>query len=313
MLRRVSPAIEIEDLGKRFGGFTALDGVSLSIAPGEVFGLLGPNGAGKTTLTRILCGLIAPTEGRASVLGVDVARGGTALRAQVGLLTEQPGLYDRLSGWENLRYFAGLYGVPRALAEARMEQALRRFDLWDKRLERAGTYSKGMRQKLAIARALIHAPRVVFLDEPTSGLDPQAARAVRQTVVELAAEGHTVVLCSHNLDEVERLCANVAVLRTRVLTLGPVSALRRGNTQVDVTVQGDARPWEACALGVPAVVRAVPTGQTLTVHLERGGSVAGLVAALVGAGARLEAVVPQARALEEVYLELLGTPGERAS
>jgi len=309
----VSAAIELEQLGKRFGAFTALSGVTLQVQEGEVFGLLGPNGAGKTTLTRILCGLIAPTDGSARVLGFDVASSGEALRSAVGLLTEQPGLYDRLSGWENLMYFAGLYSVPRAAAVERLERYLRLFGLWERRLERAGTYSKGMRQKLAIARALLHAPRVIFLDEPTSGLDPQAARAVRDAVAELAREGRTIVLCSHNLDEVERLCENVAVLKRSVLALAKVAELRRGRAQVDIALQADAAPLCEQAMRVPGVAKALPTGSTLTVQLDDPAAIPELVAALVQAGARICAVVPQSRALEDVYLELLGTPGERAS
>ena len=306
-------AIEIDGLGKRFGGFTALAGVTLQVAEGEVFGLLGPNGAGKTTLTRILCGLLTPSEGKARVLGHAANGADDGLRSAVGLLTEQPGLYDRLSGWENLMYFAGLYGVPRAEAQARLERYLNLFGLWEKRAERAGTYSKGMRQKLAIARALLHAPQVIFLDEPTSGLDPQAARAVRVAVAVLAREGRTIVLCSHNLDEVERLCGRVAVLKQRVLALAPVSELRRGRAQVDVTIDGDAAPFAELAARVSGVASAVPTGKTLTVQLNEERAIPELVQALVQGGARIGAVVPQSRALEEVYLELLGTPGERAS
>jgi ABC-2 type transport system ATP-binding protein len=309
----VSAAIELEQLGKRFGEFTALSGVSFQVQEGEVFGLLGPNGAGKTTLTRILCGLLTPSEGRGQVLGLDVAASGEALRGAVGLLTEQPGLYDRLSGWENLLYFVGLYSVPRAEALIRIERYLRLFGIWDKRFDRAGTYSKGMRQKLAIARALLHAPKVIFLDEPTSGLDPQAARAVRDAVAELADEGRTIVLCSHNLDEVERLCANVAVLKREVLALAPVSELRRGRAQVDVTFEAEAAPLVELAGRVLGVARATPTGKTLTVQLDTEAAIPELISALVQAGARVCAVVPQVRALEDVYLELLGTPGEKAS
>jgi ABC-2 type transport system ATP-binding protein len=309
----VASAIEIEGLGKRFGAFTAVRGVSVEIARGEVFGLLGPNGAGKTTLTRILCGLITPSEGRARVGGLDVVADNDALRGAVGLLTEQPGLYDRLSGLENLLYFVGLYDVPRREALPRLERYLKLFGLWARRHDRAGTYSKGMRQKLAIARALLHAPQVIFLDEPTSGLDPQAARAVREAVGELSTEGRTIVLCSHNLDEVERLCARVAVLKQEVLALAAVSELRQGHAQVDVTVAAGAAEHEALLVKLPGVARVVRTGQTLTVHLGAGGETPALVAALVAAGARVQAVVPQARALEDVYLELLGTPGEKAS
>jgi ABC-2 type transport system ATP-binding protein len=307
------PAIEVENLGKRFGAFAALEGVSLSVAEGEVFGLLGPNGAGKTTLTRILCGLLSPGSGSARVASLDVARAGAALRETVGLLTEQPGLYDRLSGWDNLRYFAGLYLVPEARAAERAEHYLRLFGIWEQRHQRAGTYSKGMRQKLAIGRALLHAPKVIFLDEPTSGLDPVAARAVRDAVAELAREGRTIVLCSHNLDEVERLCARVAVLKQRVLALAPVAELRRGRAQADVELTQDASLVAHALADCPGVARAIPTGRTLTLELDAEDAVPEAIRRLVVAGARICAVRPQARALEDVYLELVGTPGEKSA
>ncbi len=306
-------AIELEGVGKHFGNFTAVSGVSLAVAEGEVFGLLGPNGAGKTTLTRMLCGLLKPSSGRATVVGLDVASAGAHLRQTVGLLTEQPGLYDRLSGWDNLRFFAGLYGVPESTADARAERYLQLFGLWERRFERTGTYSKGMRQKLAIVRALLHAPKVIFLDEPTSGLDPLAARAVRDSVAELAREGRTIVLCSHNLDEVERLCARVAVLKQQVLVLAKVSELRRGRAQVDITLAGDAQPFASSLQDVAGVVKVVTTGRTLTLELLEEAATSAAVAKLVAANAQIFSVVPQARALEDVYLELVGTPGERAS
>jgi ABC-2 type transport system ATP-binding protein len=305
----MAPVLVLSGLGKKFGEFVAVRDVSLEVGEGEVFGLLGPNGAGKTTLTRMLCGLLTPSEGQATVLGMDVATAGAALRQAVGLLTEQPGLYDRLSGWENLVYFGELYGVDPKDAARRSEEYLTRFGLWERRFDLAGTYSKGMRQKLAIARALLHAPRVVFLDEPTSGLDPTAARSVRDIVAELARDGRTIVLASHNLDEVERLCARVAVIKQRVLALAKVSELRRGRAQADVELGQDAQGLVSALDGCPGVSRVTPTGRTLTLELAAADDVSEAIARLVRAGALVRAVKPEKRALEDVYLELVGTPG----
>ena len=182
----------------------AVDGLSLEVKQGEVFGFLGPNGAGKTTTVRLLVCLIGPTAGRAWVNGLEVGVADRAIRGQVGILTESPGLYERLSARRNLEIFADLYGVKDVKGQA--EKYLRLLGLWDRRETEAGTFSKGMRQKLAIARALLHEPPILFLDEPTSGLDPEAAKTVRDFIETLRGQGRTIFMCTHNLDEAERLC-----------------------------------------------------------------------------------------------------------
>ena len=200
--------IETRDLTRRFGEVLAVDRLTLSVSPGEVFGFLGPNGAGKTTTIRMLAALIEPTSGEAIVAGCRLGKDDGRLRQRVGFLSETPGLYDRLSAEANLAYFAHLYDVPDVAA--RVEHYLRWLGLWERRAETAGVLSKGMRQKLAIARALLHDPPVVSLDEPTSALDPEAAVAVREFIAGLGREGRTIVLCTHNLDEADRLCDRVA-------------------------------------------------------------------------------------------------------
>ncbi len=217
--------IEARGLSKSFGGRRACWDLSFEVAEGEVFGLLGPNGAGKTTTLRMLAGLYAPDAGNALVAGCPIAAGragGPELRRRVGLLTEQPGFYDRLTALENLLHFARLYGVPRAEADARARRLLQRFQLDAHRDRFFAELSRGMKQKLAIARALLHAPQVVLLDEPTVGLDPEAAREVRATIAELAADRTTLVLCTHDLDEVERLCSRAAFVAGQLLAVHAV-------------------------------------------------------------------------------------------
>ena len=241
-------AIHAVDLGKRFGTQVAVSGLTLDVAPGEVFGLLGPNGAGKTTTLRILAGIYAPDTGYVEVAGVPHTQA-DAIRGRVGLLTEQPGLYDRLNVEENLRFFAALYGVPGHEIGARLVRWLQPLGLWEHRFKRAGTLSKGMRQKLAIARAMIHEPPIVLLDEPTSGLDPESARTVRDVIAGLSTQGRTLVLCSHNLYEVEQLCRRVAILRPteaggKLVALTEVSRLRTQlSAGVDIELVGEAAAW----------------------------------------------------------------------
>ncbi|XXF76436.1 ABC transporter ATP-binding protein [Myxococcaceae bacterium GXIMD 01537] len=297
--------ITVQGLGKRFGARAAVEGLTFDVRPGEVFGLLGPNGAGKTTTVRMLTGLLSPSEGEASVWGIPVRTGGEALRRVVGLLTEQPGLYDRLSARDNLRFFMKLNEVDEASTWPRVSSYLERFGLGGREDEPCGGFSKGMRQKLAIVRTLVHDPKVIFLDEPTSGLDPESARTVRDAVAELAAEGRTIVLCSHNLAEVERLCARVAVVRGRLLALAPVRELRRAGLALDVRVDGDAGRFQPALAALPFAPNVMAEGGLLRVMLTDDTQAPDVVACLVGAGARVHSAVPAQRPLEEVYLELI--------
>src|SRR6185312_7597513 len=191
-----------------------------------VLGLLGPNGAGKTTTVRLLTALIEPSEGTAAVDGFDVRDQAEAVRGRVGILTETPGLYDKLSATANLDFFGRLYGLEPGIRTQRVERYLRLFSLWDRRDDVAGTFSKGMKQKLAIARALLHDPSVVFLDEPTAALDPEAAFIVREAIETLRKAGRTIVLATHNLDEADRLCDRIAFIRGGLLRIDSPAALR---------------------------------------------------------------------------------------
>lgn len=220
-------SIIAEGLGRQFGDRWAVRDLSLQIELGEVFGLLGPNGAGKTTTMRMLAGLIAPTAGRATVGGYDVATHTTAVRERVGILTESPGLYENLSAEKNLEFFAKLYGLDRDRARSQIERYLRLLGLWERRKDASGTFSKGMKQKLSMARALLHEPAVLILDEPTAALDPEGAKQVRDFVQSLKGEGRTVIYCTHNLAEAQSLCDRVAIIKRALIRVGTPRELQQ--------------------------------------------------------------------------------------
>ncbi|MCR4392015.1 MAG: ABC transporter ATP-binding protein [Candidatus Acetothermia bacterium] len=298
--------IRTEGLTRRFGARTAVEDLALEVREGEILGLLGPNGAGKTTTVRMLACLLAPTSGRAWVGGYEVGRDDQAIRKIVGVLTETPGFYKRLSVRRNLLFFAELYGVRDAGTQAR--RYLERLGLWDRRDEAVATLSKGLRQRLALARALVHEPKVLFLDEPTSGLDPESARAVREFIGELASERRTVLLCTHNLPEAEELCQRIAVLRTRLIALDRPEALKRRMFGTRVVVElANPRPELVSALDFPFVKGASLDGASLTVEVDDPDrDNPALVRRLVELGAEIRYVTRLERTLEDVYLELMG-------
>jgi ABC-2 type transport system ATP-binding protein len=298
--------------GKGSQGVTAVEGLSLEVREGEVFGFLGPNGAGKTTTVRMLTALIAPTAGRAWVNGYEVGPENMAVRRSVGLLTETPGLYERMSAERNLLLYAHLYEVENSAAQ--VEKYLRLLELWDRRDEPVGGFSKGMKQKLAIARALVHEPRTLFLDEPTSGLDPEAAKIVRDFIVQLKVTGRTIFLCTHNLDEADRLCDRVAVFKTHLIQVDTPANLRLALSPTGRTVVFHlVNPAEAlaeAARGLPFVHEARLLDGKLMVTLENPErDNPALVRRLVEAGAEVQFVGELRHSLEEVYLELVHRPG----
>ena len=301
-------------LGRRFGDLWAIRDMDLSVARGEVLGLLGPNGAGKTTTVRMLTALIAPSEGTATVEGFDVRQQPDEVRARIGILTETPGLYDKLSARDNLEFFGRLYDLDAATRAERIERYLRLFSLWERRDDIAGAFSKGMKQKLAIARALLHDPAVVFLDEPTAALDPEAAYVVREAIEDLRKAGRTIVLATHNLDEADRLCDRVAFVRGGLLRVDSPAGLRAatGVRGVDVRLAGPAEDAMAdAARGVPGVANASVAGRHLVVAADDPATVTPhVVRALVAAGAAITEVRERASTLEDVYFEVMGVrPG----
>ena len=305
-----SVAVSAVGLGRRFGSQWALRGVDLELARGEVFGLLGPNGAGKTTTVRLLSALIAPTEGHASIDGFDVVADADEVRARIGVLTETPGLYERLTAVQNLEFFGRLHGLPPTVRQERMERLLRLFDLWDRRDGLVGTFSKGMKQKLAIARALLHEPSVLFLDEPTAALDPEAAFVVREAIAALKGQGRTIVLCTHNLDEAERLCDRIGFLRGSLLRLDSPARLRGLAGKAVLEVELAATPPVGLVerlRGRPEVQGMDAVGLTLKVSLaDVHRDTPELVHALVDGGAAILGVRARTASLEDVYFEVMG-------
>ena len=302
--------ISIDGLTKQFDETTAVENLELDIRPGEVFGFLGPNGAGKTTTLRMLSALIKPTSGMARVAGYRLGEDDQTLRRNVGILTETPGLYDRLSAERNLSFFAHLYGI--GDVNGRVERYLKFLGLWERRSEPVGTFSRGMRQKLAIARAMLHEPPVLFLDEPTTGLDPEAARLVREFIEGLRGEGRTIILNTHNLDEADRLCDRIGVLNTRLLALDTPTALRREVFGRKVVFHlADLRPeFEVTVSNFPFVDAVEATDAKLVVTLDDPETHnPALVAALVNDGAQVQFVGEIRRSLEDVYLNLVSNDG----
>jgi ABC-2 type transport system ATP-binding protein len=307
-------ALRALGLGRRFGERWAVRDVSLDVHRGEVLGLLGPNGAGKTTTVRLLTALIEPTEGTAAVEGFDVRERPDDVRARVGILTETPGLYDKLSATANLDFFGRLYGLDAAARAERIERYLRLFGLWDRRHDTAGTFSKGMKQKLAIARALLHDPAVVFLDEPTAALDPEAAFVVREAIEELRRAGRTIVLATHNLDEADRLCDRIAFVRGGLLRVDSPARLRgtHGTRRLTVRLGGPLDEAGFAALrAVGGVGEVDAIDGVLHVVADDPGAVApSVVRALVGAGADVVEVRIERISLEQIYFDVMGVrPG----
>lgn len=298
--------IQTENLTKTFDSFTAVDRLSLDIAEGEVFGFLGPNGAGKTTTVRMLTSLIAPSAGSAIVAGYRVGTDDQTIRRNVGILTETPGLYDRLSAERNLRIYATLYEVPDVAGQ--VEKYLRLLGLWERRHDAAGTFSKGMKQKLAIARALLHEPKVLFLDEPTAGLDPEASRLVREFIAELKKEGRTIFLCTHNLDEADRLCDRIGVFKSRLRVVDTPKALRRQlyGRQVVFHLAEGAERFAAAIQSHSAIKQLQAVDNKLVLALDEPETHnPELIRLLVGAGAPIQFVGELRHSLEDVYLQLV--------
>jgi len=306
----VEPVIETAGLSRRFNGNWAVRQLSLSIERGCVFGFLGPNGAGKTTTVRLLNGILEPSEGKATVLGMDPSTQGASIRRQTGVLTENPSLYEALSARENLVFFGEVYGVAREMLPERIETLLHRFGLGDRADDKVGTYSRGMKQRLAIARALLHDPQILFLDEPTSGLDPAAARDVLDLVEELAdLQGRTVFMCTHNLVEAERLCDLVAVIDKGTLRAmgSPADLARRlwHTTQIEIDLHGPPDDAVRCAiLNTRGVDRVDLDGSLAIVQVVDTEVVPELVQAIVRAGGRIYGVKSREHGLEDVYFAL---------
>lgn len=316
-----TPTIHIENLTRRFGDNIAVDHLTFDVAPGEVFGLLGHNGAGKTTTIRLLNGVLNASEGQARVLGFDPVGQGSELRRLTGVLTENPSLDENLTARENLSIYADLYDVPPAEIPGRMTDLLERFELAGRADDKAGSYSKGMKQRLALARALLHQPELLFLDEPTSGLDPVAARDVRDLIIQLSRkEGRTVVLCTHNLVEAQRLCDRVIVLEHgKALALGTPAELGTsfgGRQAVEIEVSANTLPMALDALEAASGLYEVTADrETLKLSKIERQRIPELIAQLAAAGVRIFRVTTEEPSLEDIYFALheKSEPGEETT
>jgi len=302
--------IETENLTKKFGDLTAVDSVTLSVDEGEVFGFLGPNGAGKTTTVRMLCCLLSMTSGEARVGEYKVGSDSdsVAIRRMVGLLPENVGLYDELSAYKNLDFYARLYGRSEAQRKEDIKNLLTMLGLWEKKDVAAATFSKGMKQKLAIARALVHDPQVLFMDEPTANLDPEAAKTVRDFIMDLRKEKRTIFLNTHNLDEANRICDRIAILNTKLMATGTPAELERmvGGQKVVIQLDkaNDAVPGALRNRFPDATVTV--DGARLTIDLrDPEKRIPDIVDAVVKAGGRIISSTVASSSLEETYLKLV--------
>lgn len=286
----------------------AVDALTLEVNKGEVFGFLGPNGAGKTTTVRMLTGLIRPTTGSAQIAGFELGKNDTEIRRNVGILTESPGMYERLTAEKNLNIFANLYDVPDV--EKSVDKYLSMLGLWERRNDAVGSFSKGMRQKLAVARALIHEPQILFLDEPTTGLDPEASKTVRDFIEELKTEGRTIFMTTHNLDEAEKLCDRVGIFQQRLLTVDSPTNLREKmyGRRVVFHLRELQPAWVDLVSNISGTGNIEVAENKLVVSLkDPEESNPEIIRVLVMAGAQVQFVGEIRHSLEQIYLEMLNS------
>jgi ABC-2 type transport system ATP-binding protein len=302
--------IHTEELTRQFGNLTAVDHVSLDVDEGEVFGFLGPNGAGKTTMIRMLAGLISKTSGEAEVAGCEIGKEADELklRGLIGVLPENVGLYESTNAYENLEYFGRLHRMDTVTLRKNIEHLLRMMDLWEKKDLPVATFSKGMKQKVALARTLVHDPILLFLDEPTANLDPEAAKMVRDAILELKKEKRTIFLNTHHLDEAQRICDRVGILRTRLLTTGSIEELRTGLTGKRTVVRV-VRASEQLVSAVRARIggrKVEISGDQLVVEVvDPDRDNPEIAEAVMAAGGKILQLTQLSPSLEDVYLKLV--------
>jgi ABC-2 type transport system ATP-binding protein len=301
--------IETVNLTKKFGDLTAVDGVTISVEEGEVFGFLGPNGAGKTTTVRMLCCLISKTSGEARIGDYDVGKESDSLKIRklIGLVPDNVGLYDDLTAYDNLDFYGKLYDCPESQRKENIERFLKMLGLWERKDVAAGTFSKGMKQKLAIARSLIHDPRILFMDEPTANLDPESSKTVRDFILDLKKEKKTIFLNTHNLDEAQRICDKIGILNTKLMAVGTPAELERSVRGKSTVVQLE-QVNDAIVTALKSLTQGSVTvdGSRLTIEVvnpEKENPV--IVEAIVRAGGRVQSVTVIGSSLEDAYLKLV--------
>ena len=298
--------IETNNLTRKFGDRLAVDNLNLTAEEGKILGFLGPNGAGKTTTMRMLAGLISPTSGYAVVDGIRPDKEAERVHEIIGILTETPGFYNNLSAQRNLEYFAGFYNL--SDASAQIEKHLKLMELWERKSDKVGTFSKGMKQRLAITRALIHRPKILFLDEPTSGLDPEVSQEVRGLIQNLSREGYTIILSTHNLSEAEQLCHRIAVIRTALVTLDTPANLRKRlfHHQTMIKLEEIDDNLIQVVSKLDYVNKHSREENTLLIELaDPSKHQSDLIKKIVEAGGRIIEVTDKKHSLEDIYLSLL--------
>ncbi len=309
-------AIHTEMLSRSFGTVKAVDGLSINVPAGSVFGFLGPNGSGKTTTIRLLLGLLEAEEGSAKVLGFDTKTQADEIRLRCGALLEHHGLYERLSAEDNLNFYGRIWHLPKSEFNERVKNLLNDMGLWDRRHEQVGKWSRGMKQKLAIARTLIHRPKLIFLDEPTAGLDPIASATLHEDLSNLTRrEGVTIFLTTHNLSEAEKLCQEVGVIRNgKMLAVGTMDRLREqaGGPRVDITGKNFSTIAVEEIHNSVDVVDVHPENGKLIIHLKQATKVAPFISTLVHAGAEIEEISKDNASLEETFMALVNNSEEKS-
>ena len=302
--------IEVRNLTKKFGESTAVDNLTFQVAEGEVFGLLGPNGAGKTTTIRMLCCLISLTSGEARIAGYQIGNSADsmAIRKLIGLVPDNVGLYDELSAYENLDYYGKLYECPEAQRKERIEYFLKMLELWEKRDQPVSDFSKGMKQKVAIARALIHDPRLLIFDEPTANLDPESAKVVREFILKLKKEGKTIFINTHNLDEAQRICDRIGILKTKLLAVNTPEEMEKnvwGGSKTVIQVEKMSNRILAAVKKLKPKSLSVEENRIILTLADPQRENPDFVQAVISAGGRIQYVTELTAGLEETYLKVI--------
>jgi ABC-2 type transport system ATP-binding protein len=300
--------IAVENLTKKFGEVTAVEGLTFRVEEGEVFGFLGPNGAGKTTTIRMLCCLISKTSGEATVADYQIGKAADSLqiRKMIGLVPDNVGLYDDLTAFENLEFYGKLYECPERRRKENIEHFLKMLGLWERKDARAGSFSKGMKQKLALARALIHEPKILFMDEPTANLDPESAKTVRDFILEVKKQGRTIFLNTHNLDEAQRICDRIGILKTRLLSIGTPEQLRESLSRPRTEIRL-AQANEALVNSLRNIIpnKIEVSGDKLIIDVtDPDKENPAIIAAIASSGGQVREVTQLVPTLEDVYLQI---------
>ena len=300
--------IQVENLSKKFGNILAVDNVSFEIKDGSIFGFLGPNGAGKTTTIRMLSTLIKPTSGNVIIDGRELSKNGEYIRSILGILTETPGMYEKISAIENLKFFSGFYGLEEKKRKQNIEKYLKMFDLWDRRDDLVSIYSKGMKQKLAIARTLIHEPKILYLDEPTAALDPESAFMVRNFIENQKNEKTTVFLCTHNLEEASNLSDVVCIIKNRIIKISTLDDLQRSKKgkKIEIVFNQPAVRYAGILRDFTEIIDLEVKEDKINFSMENPEKINPvIIKKLVDSGAEIVYFNEIKASLEEIYLDLV--------